>query len=213
MRLTIAIAGQTGTIGYTYITEKGDVVTRHAEGQGSPGTPYLIIPGFLNLNNKTAAYPLKLNPRRIDKNSATTIAKLMYALAKGYSSKQVLLNSPILSLDDVFGIKTQDKSLTVGDVLDDLIYWGNRTRQNDPDPENNKDYLKNKQVYIDFKKGVVKYGEKETVLGDGEAELNKFIHWIMNNKSFAIDRSRINANDVIANTYEIEGLNPWGCTF
>lgn len=205
MRLTIAIAGQTGTIGYTYITEKGDVVTRHAEGQGSPGTPYLIIPGFLNLNNKTAAYPLKLNPRRIDKNSATTIAKLMYALAKGYASKQVLLNSPILSLDDVFGIKTQDKSLTVGDVLDDLIYWGNRTRQNDPDPENNKDYLKNKQVYIDFKKGVVKYGEKETVLGDGEAELNKFIHWIMNNKSFAIDRSRINANDVIANTYEIEG--------
>ena len=205
MRLTIGVAGQTGTIGYTYVTEKGETVTRHADGQGSPGTPYLIIPGFLNLNNKTAAYPLKLNPRRIDKNSATTIAKLMYALAKGYSTKQVLLNSPILSLDDVFGIKTQDRSLTVGDVLDDLIYWGNKTRQNDPDPENNKDYLKNKQVYIDFKKGVVKYGEKETVLGDGEAELNKFIHWIMNNKSFAIDRSRINANDVIGNTYEIEG--------
>ena len=205
MRLTIGIAGQTGTIQYTYVTEKGDVITRHADGQGSPGTPYLIIPGFLNLNNKTAVYPLKLNPRRIDKNAATTIAKLMYSLAKGYATKEVLLNTPVLALSDVFGIKTQDRSLTVGDVLDDLIYWGNKTRQNDPDPENNKDYLKNKQVYIDFKKGVVKYGENETVLGEGEAELNKFIHWIMNNKSFAIDRSRINANDIINNTYEIEG--------
>jgi hypothetical protein len=203
--LTVAIAGQTGTIDYTHVDEKGNVLVKHADGVGSPGTPYLIIPGFLNLNKKDTYYPLKLNPRRIDKNTATTIAKLMYSLAKGYATKEVLLNSTITSLPNVFGINTEDAGLTVEELLNDLIYWGHKTLQNDPDPAYNKDYLKNKQLYIDFKKGVVKYGANETILEDGEEALNKFINWITNNKSFAIDRSRMNARDVMQHTYSIEG--------
>lgn len=205
--LTIAIAGQTGTIDYVYTNDKGDVVTRHAEGFGSPGTPYLIIPGFLNLNKKDAYYPLKLNPRRIDRNTATTVAKLMQALAKGYATRKLMLNTPIKSIPDfqsLFGITTDEDSLTIQDILDDIIYWGKKTLQNDPDPANNKEYLKNKQLYIDFKTGTVKYGANETILGDTEEDMNKFINWMINNKSFAIDRSRINAGDSMLYTYSIE---------
>lgn len=206
--VTIAIAGQTGTIDYVYMNDKGDFVTRHAEGVGSPGTPYLIIPGFLNLNKKDAYYPLKLNPRRIDKNTATTVAKLMQALAKGYSTRKVMLNTPIKSIPEfqsLFGIKTDEDSLTIQDILDDIVYWGKKTLQNDPDPANNKEYLKNKQLYIDFKTGVVKYGANETILDDTEEGMNKFINWMINNKSFAVDRSRINAGDSMNYTYSIDG--------
>lgn len=205
--LTIAIAGQTGTIDYVYTNDKGDVVTRHAEGFGSPGTPYLIIPGFLNLNKKDTYYPLKLNPRRIDRNTATTVAKLMQALAKGYATRKLMLNTPIKSIPDfqsLFGITTDEDSLTIQDILDDIIYWGKKTLQNDPDPANNKEHLKNKQLYIDFKTGTVKYGANETILGDTEEDMNKFINWLINNKSFSIDRSRINAGDSMLYTYSIE---------
>jgi hypothetical protein len=47
----------------------------------------------------------------------------MYSLAKGYKSKEVLLNTTVNSLPDVFGIKA-DKSTTIQDVLDELIFWG-----------------------------------------------------------------------------------------
>lgn len=201
--VVIGIAGETGVIYYQDPSGNGILM---ADGHGSPGTPYLIIPGFLNLNNKSANYPLKLNPRRIDRNTATLIARLMQALAKGYATKSLTLESLVVDLPkDLFNIQTEDKALTVGDLLEDLIYWGNRTRQNDPDPSLNKEYLRSKQLYIDFRKGQVRYGSKETILGDSEEEMNKFINWIVNNKSFSIDRGKIFNHQKMQYTYSIEG--------
>ena len=201
--VTIGIAGESGVIYYQ--DDKLDSI-RQADGHGSPGTPYLIIPGFLNLNNKSANYPLKLNPRRIDRNTATLIARLMQALAKGYATKSLTLESLVVDLPkDIFNIQTEDRALTIGDLLEDLIYWGNRTRQNDPDPSLNKEYLKSKQLYIDFRRGQVRYGSKEVILGDTEEEMNKFINWIVNNKSFSIDRSKIFNHKKMEYTYSIEG--------
>ena len=201
--VTIGIAGESGVIYYQ--DDKLDSI-RQADGHGSPGTPYLIIPGFLNLNNKSARYPLKLNPRKIDRNTATLIARLMQALAKGYATKSLTLESLVVDLPkDIFNIQTEDRALTIGDLLEDLIYWGNRTRQNDPDPSLNKEYLKNKQLYIDFRRGQVRYGSKEVILGDTEEEMNKFINWIVNNKSFSIDRGKIFNHKKMEYTYSIEG--------
>ena len=200
--VTIGIAGETGVI---YYTDDSSNTTRNADGHGSPGTPYLILPGFLNLNDKHARYPLKLNPRKIDKATATTVARLMYSLAKGYATKEVTLETPVVNLPDLFGISTQDKDLTIGDVLEDVIYQGRRTLQNDPDPAVNKEYLKNKQLYIDYRKGQVRYGDKETILGDTKEDMDKFINWMTRNKSFSIDRSRILSKDKMKYTYSIEG--------
>lgn len=201
--VTIGIAGESGVIYYQ--DDRLDSI-RQADGHGSPGTPYLIIPGFLNLNDKSANYPLKLNPRRIDRNTATLIARLMQALAKGYATKSLTLESLVVDLPkDIFNIQTEDRALTIGDLLEDLIYWGNRTRQNDPDPSLNKEYLKSKQLYIDFRRGQVRYGSKEVILGDTEEEMNKFINWIVNNKSFSIDRSKIFNHKKMEYTYSIEG--------
>lgn len=202
MPVTIGIAGDTGII---YYNDRSDNSIKNADGQGSPGTPYMIIPGFLNLNNKNARYPLKLNPRKIDRVTATTIARLMYSLAKGYATKQVTLETPIVNLPDLFGIKTEDRDLTIGDFLEDVIYQGRRTLQNDPDPSMNREYLKNKQLYIDYRKGLVRYGDKETILGDTEQDMERFINWMTNNKSFSIDRSRILSHDKMKYTYSIEG--------
>lgn len=202
MPVTIGIAGDTGII---YYNDRSDNSIKNADGQGSPGTPYMIIPGFLNLNNKNARYPLKLNPRKIDRVTATTIARLMYSLAKGYATKQVTLETPIVNLPDLFGIQTEDKDLTIGDFLEDVIYQGRRTLQNDPDPSMNREYLKNKQLYIDYRKGLVRYGDKETILGDTEQDMERFINWMTNNKSFSIDRSRILSHDKMKYTYSIEG--------
>lgn len=202
--LNIGIASDTENIYFTMDID-GELITRNADGTGSPGTPYLILPGFLNIGNKSANYPLKLNPRRIDRATATTVARLMQALAKGYADKSVILESSIMALPDVFGIKTQDRDLTVADVLEDIIYWGRRTLQNDPDPAYNKKYLLNKQLYIDFRRGQVRYGDKETILGDTEQDMSKFINWIMNNKSFSIDRAKIFKRAKMQYTYSIEG--------
>lgn len=202
MPVTIGIAGDTGVI---YYNDRSDNNIKNADGQGSPGTPYMIIPGFLNLNNKSARYPLKLNPRKIDRATATTIARLMYSLAKGYATKQITLETPIVNLPDLFGIKTENRDLTIGDFLEDVIYQGRRTLQNDPDPSMNREYLKNKQLYIDYRRGLVRYGDKETILGDTEQDMEKFINWMINNKSFSIDRSRILSHDKMKYTYSIEG--------
>lgn len=198
MPLTIAIADNTGTIRYTTIKD-GTVVERVVTGKGSPGTPYLVIPDFLSLNKKEN-YPLKLNPRKIDKNTATAIANLMHAVAKG----TIRLNSTIKSLENTFGIKTDDNSLTVKEFLDDVIFYGPETLQNDPNPALRKKYLENKQLTLDINKGVVKYGSKLTVVGDAVEDMEKFINWIMNNKSFSIERSRIIGQEKMKRTYSIE---------
>lgn len=199
MPLTIAIADNTGVIRYTTVKD-GTVVERVVTGKGSPGTPYLVIPDFLSLNKKEN-YPLKLNPRKIDKNTATAIANLMHAVAKG----TVKLNSTIKSLENTFGIKTDDNSLTVKEFLDDVIFYGQETLQNDPNPALRKKYLENKQLTLDINKGVVKYGSKLTVVGDEVEDMEKFINWIMNNKSFSIERSRITGQEKMKRTYSIEG--------
>lgn len=198
MPLTVAIADNTGTIRYTYVRE-GNVVERVVEGKGSPGTPYLVIPDFLSLNKKEN-YPLKLNPRRIDKNTATAIANLMHAVAKG----TIRLNSTIKSLENSFGINTDDNSLTVKEFLDDVIFYGNETLQNDPNPAFRRKYLENKQLVLDINKGVVKYGSKLTVVGDEAEDMERFINWITNNKSFSIERARIVGQEKMKHTYSIE---------
>ena len=125
----------------------------------------------------------------------------MHAVAKG----TVKLNSTIKSLENTFGIKTDDNSLTVKEFLDDVIFYGPETLQNDPNPALRKKYLENKQLTLDINKGVVKYGSKLTVVGDEVEDMEKFINWIMNNKSFSIERSRIIGQEKMKRTYSIEG--------
>lgn len=167
-----------------------------ARATGNPGTPYLIIPSALSLT-KTPGFVMKLNPKKVDEPVARLIAKMMLTLVSSDVKRRNYLNSVIKSSVGLDGksfseINTFGSDVTIGQLLDDLIFWGPKTIQDREDNKYPKGYLRAKQLVIDFDENIIRYGAKLTPVDPNNVE--PFVQWMIKNKNYAIDHNLLSAN-------------------
>mgnify|MGYP003594847585 CR=1 FL=1 len=111
--------------------------------KGKAGSVYLILPYFLNPNNKEI--PVKLNPGKIHKSVADALAEVFIGLANGKFSYDTMLSG-----NEISNV-TIENPLTVRDFIDSLMFSGTEAIEHNPSIEN-----MDRLVYV--KDGKVMYG-------------------------------------------------------
>lgn len=170
--------------------------TDAARATGNPGTPYLIIPSAMSLTG-TPGFVMKLNPKRVDEPVARIIAKMMLTLVNPNAKGRNYLNSLVKDSVGIDGkpfseVDTKGTDVTIGRLLDDLIFWGPKTLQNSEQNKYPKKYLESKQLYIDFDENIIYYGNKLTPVDPTNVE--PFVQWLIANKNYSIDHNLLSAN-------------------
>ena len=193
----IGIADSTGAIFYPSADPSSDSLSV-ANATGTPGSPYLIIPASYQLTGEEG-YVAKLNPSKISKGLADIIAKIFADIAE----KKINLSDAI-SEDNDYNIKLEEAGyLTYGKLLNQLIFFGDRTIKSTREP--------NKVLYIDYKNGgLIKYGANQDVLDPSSKEsIAKFSLWISSNKNYSLSRKSLNGveSDTIEHGFSIIGAD------
>ena len=193
----IGIADSTGAIFYPSTDPSSDSLSV-ANATGTPGSPYLIIPASYQLTGEEG-YVAKLNPSKISKGLADIIAKIFADIA----AKKINLSDAI-SEDNDYNIKLEEAGyLTYGKLLNQLIFFGDRTIKSTREP--------NKILYIDYKNGgLIKYGANQDVLDPSSKEsIAKFSLWISSNKNYSLSRKSLNGveSDTIEQGFSIIGAD------
>lgn len=193
----IGIADSTGAIFYPSTDPSSDSLSV-ANATGTPGSPYLIIPASYQLTGEDG-YVAKLNPSKISKELADILAKIFADIA----AKKINLSDAI-SEDNDYNIKLEEAGyLTYGKLLNQLIFFGDRTIKSTREP--------NKILYIDYKNGgLIKYGANQDVLDPSSKEsIAKFSLWISNNKNYSLSRKSLNGveSDTIEQGFSIIGTD------
>lgn len=193
----IGIADSTGAIFYPSTDPSSDSLSV-ANATGTPGSPYLIIPASYQLTGEDG-YVAKLNPSKISKELADIIAKIFADIA----AKKINLSDAI-SEDNDYNIKLEEAGyLTYGKLLNQLIFFGDRTIKSTREP--------NKILYIDYKNGgLIKYGANQDVLDPSSKEsIAKFSLWISSNKNYSLSRKSLNGveSDTIEHGFSIIGTD------
>ena len=193
----IGIADSTGAIFYPSADPSSDSLSV-ANATGTPGSPYLIIPASYQLTGEEG-YVAKLNPSKISKGLADIIAKIFADIA----AKKINLSDAI-SEDNDYNIKLEEAGyLTYGKLLNQLIFFGDRTIKSTREP--------NKILYIDYKNGgLIKYGANQDVLDPSSKEsIAKFSLWISSNKNYSLSRKSLNGveSDTIEHGFSIIGAD------
>lgn len=189
----IGIADSTGAIFYPSTDPSSDSLSV-ANATGTPGSPYLIIPASYQLTGEEG-YVAKLNPSKISKELSDIIAKIFADIA----AKKINLSDAI-SEDNDYNIKLEEAGyLTYGKLLNQLIFFGDRTIKSTREP--------NKILYIDYKNGgLIKYGANQDVLDPSSKEsVAKFSLWISSNKNYSLSRKSLNGveSDTIEHGFSI----------
>ena len=193
----IGIADSTGAIFYPSADPSSDSLSV-ANATGTPGSPYLIIPASYQLTGEEG-YVAKLNPSKISKELSDIIAKIFADIA----AKKINLSDAI-SEDNDYNIKLEEAGyLTYGKLLNQLIFFGDRTIKSTREP--------NKILYIDYKNGgLIKYGANQDVLDPSSKEsIAKFSLWISSNKNYSLSRKSLNGveSDTIEHGFSIIGAD------
>ena len=193
----IGIADSTGAIFYPSTDPSSDSLSV-ANATGTPGSPYLIIPASYQLTGEEG-YVAKLNPSKISKGLADILAKIFADIA----AKKINLSDAI-SEDNDYNIKLEEVGyLTYGKLLNQLIFFGDRTIKSTREP--------NKILYIDYKNGgLIKYGANQDVLDPSSKEsIAKFSLWISSNKNYSLSRKSLNGveSDTIEQGFSIIGTD------
>ena len=193
----IGIADSTGAIFYPSADPSSDSLSV-ANATGTPGSPYLIIPASYQLTGEEG-YVAKLNPSKISKELSDIIAKIFADIA----AKKINLSDAI-SEDNDYNIKLEEAGyLTYGKLLNQLIFFGDRTIKSTREP--------NKILYIDYKNGgLIKYGANQDVLDPSSKEsIAKFSLWISSNKNYSLSRKSLNGveSDTIEQGFSIIGTD------
>ena len=193
----IGIADSTGAIFYPSADPSSDSLSV-ANATGTPGSPYLIIPASYQLTGEEG-YVAKLNPSKISKGLADILAKIFADIA----AKKINLSDAI-SEDNDYNIKLEEAGyLTYGKLLNQLIFFGDRTIKSTREP--------NKILYIDYKNGgLIKYGANQDVLDPSSKEsIAKFSLWISSNKNYSLSRKSLNGveSDTIEHGFSIIGAD------
>lgn len=191
----IGIADATNAIHYFNPSENSEYLLV-ANANGTPGSPYLIIPGEYQLTGEEG-YTAKLNPSKIPLDIATTIARIFSDI----SLKKIRLTDAIPD-NNSYGIKPEESGyLTYGQLLNHLIYFGENTIDNKREP--------NKALYIDYSNnGIVRYGAQHEALDpNDEASIAKFADWISKNKNFSLSRANLNNDASIEHGFTIKSGN------
>ena len=193
----IGIADSTGAIFYPSTDPSSDSLSV-ANATGTPGSPYLIIPASYQLTGEEG-YVAKLNPSKISKGLADILAKIFADIA----AKKINLSDAI-SEDNDYNIKLEEAGyLTYGKLLNQLIFFGDRTIKSTREP--------NKILYIDYKNGgLIKYGANQDVLDPSSKEsIAKFSLWISSNKNYSLSRKSLNGveSDTIEQGFSIIGTD------
>lgn len=193
----IGIADSTGAIFYPSTDPSSDSLSV-ANATGTPGSPYLIIPASYQLTGEEG-YVAKLNPSKISKELADILAKIFADIA----AKKINLSDAI-SEDNDYNIKLEEAGyLTYGKLLNQLIFFGDRTIKSTREP--------NKILYIDYKNGgLIKYGANQDVLDPSSKEsIAKFSLWISSNKNYSLSRKSLNGveSDTIEQGFSIIGTD------
>ena len=193
----IGIADSTGAIFYPSADPSSDSLSV-ANATGTPGSPYLIIPASYQLTGEEG-YVAKLNPSKISKELSDIIAKIFADIA----AKKINLSDAI-SEDNDYNIKLEEAGyLTYGKLLNQLIFFGDRTIKSTREP--------NKVLYIDYKNGgLIKYGANQDVLDPSSKEsIAKFSLWISSNKNYSLSRKSLNGveSDTIEHGFSIIGAD------
>ena len=193
----IGIADSTGAIFYPSTDPSSDSLSV-ANATGTPGSPYLIIPASYQLTGEEG-YVAKLNPSKISKELSDIIAKIFADIA----AKKINLSDAI-SEDNDYNIKLEEAGyLTYGKLLNQLIFFGDRTIKSTREP--------NKILYIDYKNGgLIKYGANQDVLDPSSKEsIAKFSLWISSNKNYSLSRKSLNGveSDTIEQGFSIIGTD------
>ena len=193
----IGIADSTGAIFYPSTDPSSDSLSV-ANATGTPGSPYLIIPASYQLTGEEG-YVAKLNPSKISKGLADILAKIFADIA----AKKINLSDAI-SEDNDYNIKLEEAGyLTYGKLLNQLIFFGDRTIKSTREP--------NKILYIDYKNGgLIKYGANQDVLDPSSKEsIAKFSLWISSNKNYSLSRKSLNGveSDTIEHGFSIIGAD------
>lgn len=140
--------------------------------QGTPGAIYMIVPAFLT--SARTKLPVKLNPKRFDRKTATVIAKLLNMVRNGLSLDTIAEN---LDLGDDMRIES---TMSVRQVLDELIYIGNEAIINNASDEDFERLL-----YIDDNNQIL-FGEDQL----DDSNFSKLVEFIQTKKTYRIDRQK-----------------------
>lgn len=188
----IGIADATNTIHYFNPSENSEYLLV-ANANGTPGSPYLIIPSEYQLTGEEG-YTAKLNPSKIPLDIATVIARIFSDI----SLKKIRLTDAIPD-NNSYGIKPEETGyLTYGQLLNHLIYFGENTINNRREP--------NKALYIDYSNnGIVRYGAQHEALDpNDEASIAKFADWMGKNKNFSLSRANLNNDASVEHGFTIK---------
>lgn len=172
--LTIAYGSFSSSTGSSivYYDQKGN---KHImeNANGTPGALYMVLPAFMT--SARQQMPIKLNPKRIERDMAEFIAQLMNEVQKGTIKLDDFVN------DYSFGEFSVKADCTVQTLLDSLIFTGKDALINNPIDSNYQ-----KLLYID-KDNKVWFGENQLT----DNNLENFIEFIQSQKTYRIDREKI----------------------
>lgn len=183
--IRIGIADASNTINYIDPSNKSEYLLV-ANASGTPGSPYLVIPGKYQLTGEDG-YVAKLNPTKIPLELAGVLAKIFADI----SSRKIRLKD-VVSPDNEYGI-TSDRIgyITYAHVLNKLIYFAEDTKDSKREPS--------KILYFDSdNNGLMRYGARQEVLNPSdEYSIAKFAQWMASNKNFLVSRAWLNNDSVV----------------
>ena len=170
-----------------YFNNKGEKVLVK-DANGTPGAIYLITPSFLSSSRRHTI--VHLNPKRFDRATAKFLASIL----KGISDGKYNLSSYVRDINiEGFNI---DTDMSVKQLLDTFIYTGTEAIANNPSDNNYARLL-----YVD-KQGV-HFGQQ--LLNENNFE--ELINFIIQNKTYRIDREKLAGSSVFGNNLKVQDQN------
>lgn len=170
-----------------YFNDKGEKVLVK-DANGTPGAIYLIAPSFLSSSRRHTI--VHLNPKRFDR----TTAKFLASILKGINDGKYNLSSYARDIN-VEGFII-DTDMSVKQLLDTFIYTGTEAIANNPSDNNYARLL-----YVD-KQGV-HFGQQ--LLNENNFE--ELINFIIQNKTYRIDREKLAGSSVFGNNLKVQDQN------
>lgn len=170
-----------------YFNNKGEKVLVK-DANGTPGAIYLIAPSFLSSSRRHTI--VHLNPKRFDR----TTAKFLASILKGINDGKYNLSSYARYIN-VEGFII-DTDMSVKQLLDTFIYTGTEAIANNPSDNNYARLL-----YVD-KQGV-HFGQQ--LLNENNFE--ELINFIIQNKTYRIDREKLAGSSVFGNNLKVQDQN------
>jgi hypothetical protein len=141
---------------------------------GTPGAIYLVLPGFFSPSGERQH--VKLNPQRVDQETATFIATMLQDVSKGKLKIDTVLT------DTMIGKYHVKSNATVKTILDQFVFNGTDAITNDPEADHNFEYF----LHVDAANRV-NFGNSN-ILDD--TNFDQFVEFLMS-KPRRIDMDKI----------------------